>query len=311
MDIRRDKPPYRASAALARVWAAPPPSTPATTSGAGQPAGPLQLNSRTLQTLAPLPETATRLMSLLNDPAVSLQRVAEVASRDVSITASFLRMANSPIFGLRGRIGTVTNAIRVIGIAQARMLVVASGVSKLAQRELAHYGLAAGAFMRHGELVANLTMSIAQDRHYPNIGLAYTAGLLHDIGKVVLNSHAQRQPSTSTIEAYMSTHGSSLVQAEQSLHGATHAEIGQEVAEIWALPEEISAALGLHHTIEPEDSRSFLAGYIRLANQVACQLDGQYPAFHHSMPIAVPDWVNMDKVHEMAAECGFGATEPV
>src|SRR5581483_6036491 len=116
MEAKQVRPLYRASTPFQRVPAAPLPTAGRALQTAN---GPLQLTSRMLQNLAPLPDTATRLLALLNDPNVSLQRVADVASRDVGITAAFLRMANSPLFGLRGRIGTVTNAIRVIGMVQA------------------------------------------------------------------------------------------------------------------------------------------------------------------------------------------------
>lgn len=302
MDAKYERPIYRASTTFPRVPAMAPPAAGKALQTAS---GPLQLTSRMLQNLAPLPDTATRLLALLNDPEVSLQRVADIASRDVGITAAFLRMANSPLFGLRGRIGTVTNAIRVIGMVQARLLVLASGVSQIAQRDLAQYGLVAGVFMRHSEFVANLTMSIAQDRHYPNIGLAYTAGLLHDIGKVILNGHAQRQGVKGTVEARLREQGGSLSEAEQALFGADHAEIGRQLTVIWVLPEEIGDALAHHHTVDPDASQLSLAAYVRLANQVACTLDAEYPAAHHPVQIAIPAWINMEKMDQMAIECGF------
>src|SRR5579871_6077279 len=152
---------------------------------------PLQVTKRMLQGLAPLPDTALRLLALLNNADVSLREVATLATRDVGISASFLRMANSPMFGRRGSVGAVIDALRIIGITHARLLVLASGVSQIAQRELPLYGLAAGAFMKHSELVANLTMLVAREGGYPNIGLAYSTGLLHDIGKVILNGQPQ------------------------------------------------------------------------------------------------------------------------
>lgn len=246
-----------------------------------------------------------RLLTLLNDPEVSLQKVADIATRDVGITASFLRMANSPLFGLRGRVGTVMNAVRVIGMVHARLLVLSSGVSQIAQREMTSYGLPAGAFMRHSELVANLTMTIAHDYRYPNIGLAYTAGLLHDIGKVILNSHAQRQQPAVSFEEYMIAHSCSLTEAEQQISGSSHVDLGRQLATLWSLPDEIVNAVALHHTVEEGQEELFLSLCVRLANQLACLLDPEYPLFHRPIPMPSPEWLNMESVMAMARDCGF------
>src|SRR5579875_1386851 len=105
-----------------------------------------RITKKMLQALAPLPDTAMRLLALLDDPDVPLREIANVAVRDVGISATMLRMANSAMFGLRGRVGSIGDALRIIGTAQARLLVLASGISQTAQKELPLYGLAAGSF---------------------------------------------------------------------------------------------------------------------------------------------------------------------
>lgn len=257
-----------------------------------------RITRKMLQALAPLPDTAMRLLGLLDDPDVPLREIASVAARDVGLSATMLRMANSSMFGLRGRVGSISDALRVIGTAQARLLVLASGISQAAQKELPHYGLAAGAFMRHSELVANLTMYVAYEVRYTNIGIAYSAGLLHDIGKIVINGLIQQQAPGrgASVEAETRRLGCSLLEAEASLCGSTHAQVGSQLGELWSLPAELSQALALHHAeFTPEHERS-LAWCVAIANNVAGAADAAYPAFNRAPAVPSNGLLDLDKV---------------
>lgn len=263
-----------------------------------------RITKKTLQALAPLPDIAMRLLALLDDPDVALREIANVAVRDVGISATMLRMANSPMFGLRGRVGSISDALRVIGTAQARLLVLASGISQAAQKELPHYGLAAGAFMRHSELVANLTMYVAYEVRYTNIGNAYSAGLLHDIGKIVINGLIQQQAPGrgATVEAEMRRLGGSLLEAEVSLCGSTHAQVGSQLGELWSLPAELSQALALHHAEPTPENERTLAWCVSVANSVAGAADAAYPVFNRAPDVSVNGLIDLDKVMAAAEQ---------
>src|SRR5205814_1302060 len=114
------------------------------------------LSERMLRSLAPLPATATQLLALLENPDVPWKDMAAVAVHDVGLSARMLRLANSAMFGMRGRVGSIVEALRLIGTAGARMLVLTSGISEAGQAALPVYGLDKGGFIKHSELVANL-----------------------------------------------------------------------------------------------------------------------------------------------------------
>ncbi len=274
----------------------------------GQRAAPVPMNARItkkmLQALAPLPDTAMRLLSLLDDPNVPLREIADIAVRDIGISATMLRMANSAMFGLRGRVGSISDAIRVIGTAQARLLVLASGVSQAAQKELPLYGLAAGSFLRHSELVGNVTMYVAREVGYPSIGSAYSAGLLHDIGKIVINGVAQQDSiyAHTTLEAIIGRHGCALPDAERIVCGNTHADVGRQLAELWSLPHELIEALTLHHEALMPSPENMLACCVAIANVAACEVDPTYPAFNRAGPLPEPCPVNIDAVCAIAEQ---------
>lgn len=261
-----------------------------------------RITKKTLQALAPLPDTAMRLLALLDDPDVPLREIANIAVRDVGISATMLRMANSPMFGLRGRVGSISDALRVIGTAQARLLVLASGVSQAAQKELRLYGLGAGEFMKHSELVANITMFVSHEAGFNNIGLAYSAGLLHDIGKVVLNGLAQQEGGAPALEAQMRAQGWTLCAAEQAHFGSSHAQVGGQLAEMWSLPAELIAAISLHHEELTRSSENLLACCVAVANSVAGEVDAAYPALNHAGPVTIHNLVDVEKVRAAAEQ---------
>jgi HD-like signal output (HDOD) protein len=273
----------------------------------------LQITKKMLRSLAPLPDTAIQLLSLLNDPDVSLRKVADLAVRDVGISAALLRMANSAVFGLRGKVGNISDALRVIGTSQARLLVLASGVAQNAQRELPLYGLPANAFMRHSELTANLTMVVALAARYPNIGLAYSTGLLHDLGKVILNGLAVKQAEGTRlvpIAEVMRIRKLTLLEAETALFGADHTGITCQLAELWSLPEELGAAIAIHDQPVRADPENMLPYCLMLSNGLAAEIDTSYHRLSEQQDTTLPDWLSREKISDTAVHCGYPAWHP-
>jgi putative nucleotidyltransferase with HDIG domain len=268
--------------------------------GAPAPTISVQITKKMLQSLAPLPATAVRMLAMLDDPDVSLRRIAEVASGDVGIAAAVLRMANSAILGMRGRVGSISDALRLIGTAQARLVVLTCGVAQAGKKGLPFYCLPAGAFMRHSELTASLSMTVAQRMQLPDIGVAYSAGLLHDIGKVILNGLAAEGSQGAAYEAFRQaamTPGTDLTQCERAYFGTDHAAVGRDLAMLWALPSEIAGAILEHHHAEPSGG---LAQCVSLANAAACAADPAYPAGHCARMPAQPA-VPLEPLMEAAA----------
>ncbi|MGH2410480.1 MAG: HDOD domain-containing protein, partial [Chloroflexota bacterium] len=254
--------------------------TLSTASGIPTPAVPIQITKRMLQSLAPLPATAVRLLAMLQDPNAPLRRIADVASQDIGISAAILRMANSPVLGMRGRVGSIGEALTLIGTEQARLIVLSCGVARAGQKELPLYGLEAGAFMRHSELVASLTMGIARQLSYAAVGVAYSAGLLHDIGKVILNGMALQagieDPTYQRFSRAIQGPDPDVLSLERQCFGSDHPSAGRDAAVHWALPPEIIEAIERHHgTVDGGEPD--LPAFLALANTVAGEVDPAYP----------------------------------
>jgi HD-like signal output (HDOD) protein len=276
-----------------------------------QPAPKLQVTNRMLRMLAPMPATAMHLLNLLANPDISLQKLADVAVRDVGVSTALLRCANSASFGLRRTIGSITDAIRVIGTSQTRMVVLASGISQVAMREMPLYELPAGGFTAHSELAANAAMSVARAAGLGNIGLAYSAGLLHDLGKVVLGGLAKSlDQSPAVLSQTMLDHGCSLLEAEEMILGANHATIGRQLAELWSLPEDLGQAIGRHHEPQEPLPATMLAYCTMMGNSLAGLIDPTYTRLSNASSIPIPEWIDIDDVCASAAHCGLSAINP-
>ena len=241
---------------------------------------PFQITKKMLQSLAPLPATAVQLLAMLEDVEAPLRTIADVAARDVGIAAALLRMANSSVFGVRGRVGNIGDALRVIGTAQARLLVLTWGIAQAGQKELRLYGLDSGKFMHHSEIVGTLSMAIAREVHYADAAMAYSAGLLHDIGKVIINAAALQRafdkPMLQSFSAASQQPGVGIIELERLTVATDHASVGRELASLWALPCDLAAAIALHHANQVS-SPCGLPAIVALANAVAGDTDKTYP----------------------------------
>jgi len=225
-----------------------------------------------------MPASVFSFLAAIDNPSASLREMAGAASHDAGLTAHLLRIANSAAYGMKRQVGNVGEAIRIVGTDQARLLALSWGITRGQNSSLPLYDLRRNAFVRHSESVAMLTAVVARQCRYPAIGQAYSAGLLHDIGKLVLNSLACRHGRL--IDTYQEIltvdNCDDLLAAETAFFGTTHAVLGQRIAELWSLPEDLATAIAAHHR-PTEDDDPLLSACVALANSVAANYDADYP----------------------------------
>ena len=193
-----------------------------------------------------LPVTVGRLAALVADGDADLLEMVEVVSLDQALTANLLRRANSAAVRGRSEIRTVRDAVVRLGASSVLSMAIAASVSFRLQRPLPAYGLAAGQLWRQS-VAASITADVVRRRARTDVPLeAATAALLHDFGKVVLSSHLGPQV-LDLLAVVAEAEGSDVVQAERTVFGVTHAEIGGLVAARWKLPPSIVEAITRHH----------------------------------------------------------------
>lgn len=196
--------------------------------------------------LPTLPAIATRIMAIIEDPESSAKDLERIISNDVSLASRILRLVNSAYFGVSRRVTDLGQAVAMAGFALVKS--VAMGISIF---DTLGFGTESRkyrreAFWKHCVATGAVARFLARERRDADAEGAFTVGLLHDIGKLVLDKHAnfefQRILATTELEAV------SFRDAEKKVLGDVgHAEVGGWLLEQWRFPQEISVPVANHH----------------------------------------------------------------
>ena len=207
----------------------------------------LQLNQLVdqVESLPKLPDTTMRLIRVINDPASTFQQIVEVIRFDQTVTTELLRLCNSAYFGLARHISSIDDAVRYVGTAKLMQLVMAAHTQALLGPAQSGYGLMPGSLWAHSVGVALACEAVANRLGLKEKGLLFTVGLLHDIGKIVLNEFIGEQYAD--IAQLVNQKGIPFQEAEREVLGVTHPEIGELMAKRWNLPNPIPCCIRYHH----------------------------------------------------------------
>jgi putative nucleotidyltransferase with HDIG domain len=208
-----------------------------------------------------------RVLQLIEDPESSAQDIVEVIQYDPSITANILKMSTSALFGPRREIQSVRDALVRIGFDQLLEVVLSQECSSLFDRSYRGYDLEFGALWRHSVASALLAKIIAGHLKKGNPPQLFTAGLLHDIGKIVLSEFVDEH--FDEIKTGLAGGNRAFIEAEKEVLGIHHAELGGRIAETWNFPEAIVAAIRFHHDPLLAPSHHELVSLIYLSDAVA------------------------------------------
>jgi putative nucleotidyltransferase with HDIG domain len=220
--------------------------------------------------LPPLPDTVLRLVRVINNPDSSAQEVVECIRYDQAATAEILRICNSPFFGIPRGVHSLMDATRYLGTMRILQLVMTIHSNGLLSRAQPGYELAQGMLWRHSVAVAIAASALAQRMNEPAPGVAFTAGLLHDIGKVVLSEFVGE--SFHAIVDKVEHEHLAFSEAEQQVLNTSHAEIGAELARRWKLPETMVQCIAHHHDPDAVDPPEPLVDAVHLADTLALML---------------------------------------
>ena len=189
-----------------------------------------------------------------NDP--SLAKIAAIISQDASMTAKILQVANSALLGVRCRISSAAQAVTLIGLDLIRALVISVHIfSHFDDRQVAQLDIPQ--LWKHCLATACCARAIAESERVPKTALddCFTAGILHDIGKLILIGSLPDKYTA--VVAEVTNHGVPLLQAEQEMFNCTHAEVGAYLIGIWGLPHAIVEAVAWHHLPSVAPSKTF------------------------------------------------------
>jgi putative nucleotidyltransferase with HDIG domain len=237
-----------------------------------------------------LPQMVLQTLKKLDDPKSSAADVAGRLSRDEGLVLRVLKLANSAYYGMPRRVSSVTEAISYLGYRTVKSLVLAASVFQHMDKPLAGYALDRGDLWRHSQAVAASSRHIAgkvRGQKIVDPEEAYIAGMLHDIGKIVLNDYIRF--GYGLIVRMVEEEQVPFMEAERGVLGFDHAEVGAQLIEQWQLPPSFVAVARYHHEPEllPEEAspgERVLLDVVHVANVMTLMLgaglgaDGlQYP----------------------------------
>jgi putative nucleotidyltransferase with HDIG domain len=219
-----------------------------------------------LDALPPFRPVVNRLLAELSGEPSSFKRIRMLVSEDPALAAHVLKLANSALFGCRRRVSDLLTALTLIGLDRLRALVLTYGVRHLF-RPVARFAQCQ-AIWRHSLATALLAADLSLEGS-GDMMESYTAGLLHDLGRLVLLASAPQQYPALLGQA--ASPGQSCV-LEQELFGMTHSEAGARAMRRYELPEKLAAAALLHHHADPlalshtDPEAALIASSCRLAS---------------------------------------------
>lgn len=209
-----------------------------------------------------IPASRMRALALVADPAPSHDDLLSVVDPDPALTIALLRAANSAASAPIDRVTTTRSALVRVGAEEARRIVMGVALSKSFQ-SLHRSGIDEPEMWRH--LIATAVLADAISWGDIRHSEAFTAGLLHDLGRLAL---ATADPVRYTQVVRLAQRGAPASEAERYVFGTDHSEWGATVAQTWGLPDEIVAAIADHHA----GSQEAISWVVTRAREKAAQL---------------------------------------
>ena len=214
-----------------------------------------------MQHIPPFPKVALRVMELLRDPDVQAGQLAEIIQYDPSITANVIKMCNAAYFGLARKVSSLDEALVVLGNETLKDMIIAGSSARFYKGEIGTgYMLEQGELWKHSVAVAIMARLLVRHIKKVDPGSAFTAGLLHDIGKRFLSSFVA--DDFARIVRKVDREKCSFVTAEKDCLGISHAGLSAMILEKWQFPPEQIEAVRRHHdpdALEREDLTALIA----------------------------------------------------
>jgi len=215
--------------------------------------------------LPTLPTVVSKMIDIADSPRSSAVVLSRLIAADQSLTAKILKLSNSAYYGFSRKISTVNQAIVVLGFNTVKEMGLSLSVFDVFRKTPSSGGFDVRLFWEHSVGCGVSTRLLARKCCPSLAGEAFVAGLLHDVGKVILKQYFDRE--FAQIIEIQKERGISLEAAEQEILGTTHGQIGAWLAEKWNLPKLITASILHHHDPWEADG---------ISNFIACVLLGDY-----------------------------------
>ena len=230
---------------------------------------PTQITSL-IKSFPSMPGAAVQLLALIEDPEINVSQIESILQRDAGLTANLLKLANSAYFGIPSKIGSVRQAVLLLGMKRLIQMVIASCVSAIMDKPIPGYDLPPGELWRHSIAVSIAAESLVNELNVEAADEIFTAALLHDVGKIILG-----RPMADAFHQINDeiSRGIALEAAEDKVLGTNHAHVGASILSQWSLPGNIINAVRWHHDPGAAEKTDPMLDIVHVAN-VLCLMIG-------------------------------------
>lgn len=223
---------------------------------------------RDISGIVTLPDVYLRINQLVEDPNSSSADIALAAGQDAAFAAKLLKLANSAHYGFPATIDTVAKAVTVIGTAQVRNLALSLSVAGSFEK-LPNSLVSMRNFWKHSLLCALAARQLGRLAGRCDPESLFTAGLLHDIGELIIFNRLPEQAHEALLTVLDSQQEIAVPDAEAAIIGFNHAEVGGALAESWQLPAMLRECIAFHHAPMRAEKHPREVALIHIANSLA------------------------------------------
>ncbi len=251
--------------------------------------------------LPTLPHVVQKLASMIGRPNVSAEEIGLLIEKDQVLSAKVLRLANSPFYGFPSRIASVAHAVVVLGLNVVKGLTLCATAFDMMKTAGMHQ------LWRHSLGVAITAHILGTKAEMKNPEEAFVAGLLHDIGKVVL--YVKWPDIGRQITAANKDHNHYLMETEQALFEVTHADVGGWLAAAWHLPITLREPIMYHHTPATAQEAKLQTAIVHIADILVKGMACGHSGDDLVPPLSLPAWKLVGLDEQSLAGCLAKASE--
>ena len=222
-----------------------------------------------VKSLPSMPGNAGKLLTLLNNPNATAGQIEKNLRYDPGLTTNILKIANSSYFGFAAKIGSIKQAVVLLGSRRLIQIVMATCVNSVLEKPIPGYDLPAGELWRHAISVSVTAEGLMKMLSLSEMDKVFTAALLHDVGKLILGEYVQE--SLDEIDE-VAARGATFEAAVRQVIGTDHSEIGARILTQWSFPEELVNVVRWHHDPNSSENPSVLLDVVHLSNVICMML---------------------------------------
>jgi HD-like signal output (HDOD) protein/chemotaxis receptor (MCP) glutamine deamidase CheD len=227
--------------------------------------------TRAIDHVAPIPQMVLKIIRIFESGNYSLKDITKLIRQDQIISGRVIKICNSPYVAATKHVKSIEQAIVILGARLIVHLVLTSALESFLEGSRGGYSMSKGAMFRHAISTAIVSERISRMTGKSEPDIAYTAGLLHDIGKVALDQWVRSAMPEFYRQIYAD--GQELRAVEKSLLGITHAEAGERLAELWSFPAGLKDAIAFHDQPELAENDPDLTHIVYLADLLISRFD--------------------------------------